>query len=201
MTQTEQGEFELVLGNKQLLSVFFIVVVLLAVFFFMGYVVGRNSGPTTLARVNTGTTGVATASSRPSPMPQAPAPTPAAQAPPSESQATSPEPPASAPAPTQPPAAPPAETAANTQEQPASPQSIGEPPAGTTWLQVVATTRPDAQLIAETLNRRHFRTQVAPGPNGLFRVLVGPAKNSAEASQLRTKLEADGFRNPMVRKY
>ena len=200
MTQTDQGEFELVLGNKQLLSVFFIVVVLLAVFFFMGYVVGRNSGPTTLARVNGGVAETAVASARPSPMPEAVTPTPVSQTPPSASQASQPEPTptpaAETPAPTQ------AEPPANNQEQTAAgPQAVGEPPSGTTWLQVVATTRPDAQLIAETLGRRHFRTQVAPGPNGLFRVLVGPAKNSAEVSELRTKLEADGFRNPMVRKY
>ncbi|MBI4906961.1 MAG: hypothetical protein HY820_25260 [Acidobacteria bacterium] len=43
MARTEDGEFELILGNKQLLSVFFIVVVLLGVFFSMGYIVGKNS--------------------------------------------------------------------------------------------------------------------------------------------------------------
>jgi len=201
VTQTEQGEFELVLGNKQLLSVFFIVVVLLAVFFFMGYVVGRNSGPATLARANGGGTGTASASVRPSPMPQAMTPTPAPQAPPSESQATAPEPAASTPAETPASSTAPSEAASNNQEPTGGPQAVGEPPSGTTWLQVVATTRPDAQIIAETLTRRHFGTQVSPGPNGLFRVLVGPAKNSAGVSDLRTKLEAAGFRNPMVRKY
>src|SRR5580704_13154019 len=45
MAKNEDGEFELVLGNRQLLSVFFIVVVLLGVFFTMGYIVGRNSAP------------------------------------------------------------------------------------------------------------------------------------------------------------
>ena len=45
MPTNEEGEFELVLGNKQLLSVFFIVVVLLGVFFTMGYIVGRNMSP------------------------------------------------------------------------------------------------------------------------------------------------------------
>ncbi len=43
MARTEDGEFELILGNRQLLSVFFIVVVLLGVFFTMGYIVGKNS--------------------------------------------------------------------------------------------------------------------------------------------------------------
>ena len=50
MPKTEDGEFELILGNRQLLSVFFIVVVLLGVFFTMGYIVGRNSGPGAEAR-------------------------------------------------------------------------------------------------------------------------------------------------------
>src|SRR5579872_3842346 len=45
LPKNEDGEFELILGNRQLLSVFFIVVILLGVFFTMGYIVGRNSGP------------------------------------------------------------------------------------------------------------------------------------------------------------
>src|SRR5215469_7682917 len=43
MRNSETGEFELVVGNRQLLSGFFIVVLLLAVTFAMGYVVGQNS--------------------------------------------------------------------------------------------------------------------------------------------------------------
>lgn len=206
MTQAEQSEFELVLGNKQLLSVFFIVVVLLAVFFFMGYVVGRNSGTAMAASGHPSTEAIhpATApdsAARTSPMPPTtqnpPAEQPAQQQP-SESQASAPEPAATAPPPKpepHPAAAQPAETAA------ASPQSVGAPPEGTTWLQVVATTRPDAELIGETLSKRGFKTQVAPAPNGFFRVLVGPAKGAAEISDLRTRLEGAGFKNPIVRKY
>jgi cell division septation protein DedD len=198
VTQTEQSEFELVLGNKQLLSVFFIVVVLLAVFFFMGYVVGRNSGTAMASTHPVPTAGAppAETAQRTSPMPQV-SPTPAVAEPavqqPTDTQASQPEPPPTAKAEPSHPA--PAET------QTPSPQSIGEPPAGTTWLQVVATTRPDAELISETLGKRGFHTQVAPAPNGFFRVLVGPAKGAAEASDLRTRLEGAGFRNPIVRKY
>ena len=46
MARNDEGEFELVLGNRQLISVFLIVVILLGVFFSMGYIVGRNSSPT-----------------------------------------------------------------------------------------------------------------------------------------------------------
>src|SRR5437879_4437037 len=48
MPRNEEGEFELVLGNRQLLSGFFIVVILFGVFFTMGYIVGRASSPATL---------------------------------------------------------------------------------------------------------------------------------------------------------
>ena len=43
MAQME-GEKELVLGNKQLISLFFVVVALCGVFFAMGYMMGRPSG-------------------------------------------------------------------------------------------------------------------------------------------------------------
>src|ERR1700722_12002558 len=43
MTQTD-GEKELLLGNKQLISLFFVVVALCGVFFAMGYMMGRPSG-------------------------------------------------------------------------------------------------------------------------------------------------------------
>ncbi|MDE3168310.1 MAG: hypothetical protein KGN36_21080, partial [Acidobacteriota bacterium] len=43
MRNNETGEFELVVGDRQLLSAFFIVVLLCAVAFAMGYVVGQNA--------------------------------------------------------------------------------------------------------------------------------------------------------------
>src|SRR5215471_9985659 len=52
MPKNEDGEFELILGNRQLLSVFFIVVALLSVFFTMGYIVGRNSAPVIASDTN-----------------------------------------------------------------------------------------------------------------------------------------------------
>ncbi len=52
MPTNEDGEFELILGNRQMMSVFFIVVILLGVFFTMGYIVGRNSSPVATAEVN-----------------------------------------------------------------------------------------------------------------------------------------------------
>ncbi len=44
MSPRQEEEFELVLGNKQLLSLFFLVVVLFGVFFSFGYTVGYSRG-------------------------------------------------------------------------------------------------------------------------------------------------------------
>jgi cell division protein FtsN len=67
---------------------------------------------------------------------------------------------------------------------------------------VVATTRPDAELISETLAKKGFRSIVAPATTPpLFRVLVGPLKDAGAMAQTRTRLEAAGFKDPIVRKY
>src|ERR1700710_1363059 len=52
MTQTD-GEKELVLGNKQLISLFFVVVALCGVFFAMGYIIGRNTSKPVTANLET----------------------------------------------------------------------------------------------------------------------------------------------------
>ncbi len=73
MAKNEEGEFELVLGNRQLISVFLIVVILLAVFFSMGYIVGRNSAPGTATETarNTGSS-AAESAQKTSPTPSSP---------------------------------------------------------------------------------------------------------------------------------
>src|SRR3954454_6438722 len=105
MRNNESGEFELTVGNRQLLSGFFIVVLLFAVAFAMGYVVGQNSprsgkGATeTAAATPSGAADhrpqPAAAASEPPKTEPAPAPTEtAAQQPPASASAPSPEPPA-----------------------------------------------------------------------------------------------------------
>jgi hypothetical protein len=44
MAGRDDGEFELILGNRQLLSVLFIIILLLGVFFAMGFLAGRSTG-------------------------------------------------------------------------------------------------------------------------------------------------------------
>jgi cell division septation protein DedD len=214
LARNDEGEFELVLGNRQLISVFLIVVILLGVFFSMGYIVGRNSSPTGGIEVAKNG-GAKTASESPADSPPAssPAPSPQASAPPTETKASPPErvtthaeqPPAEAPAPSKPTPV----SAAKEKKSPAPPPPArserapvtGEPPTGDYW-QVVATARPDAEIVAEALTKKGLHAIVAPAPReGIFRVLVGPLSDSATQAQARTQLEAAGFKNPIVRKY
>jgi cell division septation protein DedD len=80
--------------------------------------------------------------------------------------------------------------------------AAGEPSGGQYW-QVVATARPDAEIIAEALGKKGFHVVLAaiPGKDGIFRVLVGPLSDAATQAQTRTGLESAGFKNPIMRKY
>jgi cell division septation protein DedD len=207
-----------------LISVFLIVVILLGVFFSMGYIVGRNSSPVTenarnekpkpdadsdtsdgsnpdatsdgANSGNDATTSTAPASTHPestkpvqtTPAQTAPAPTPPKPAP-VRVQETKPKP-SPSPAPAPPAVRPPVRAAAS-----------GEPSGGQYW-QVVATSRPDAEIIAEALGKKGFHVVLSPAPrDGIFRVLVGPLGDASTQAQTRTGLESAGFKNPILRKY
>ncbi len=212
MAKNEDGEFELILGNRQLISVFLIVVILLGVFFSMGYIVGRNSAPTVAESARDSKPGVLhwpppadsnAADSAKSPGTPTPAPEPASPA--AADTGTHPASDVASPAAAAPtPAAPP--PAQKTKSSPLSPPSpaasvTADLAPGEYW-QVVATARPDAEIITETLSKKGFHTVMAPAPKeGVFRVLVGPLRDAATQAQTRTALEAAGFKNPIVRKY
>ncbi len=207
----------MVLGNRQLVSVFLIVVVLLGVFFSTGYFVGRNStanpSPNIAARqtspivVDNPSKGNNSAGdSRPAPSSPVSSSSPPDRADlPVESK---PEPktaiiPVEKPSPlhndTR--AGQVVDGRAEPPVQPVAGPVVGTPRAGSFW-QVVATTRPDAELIAETLGKKGFNTAIAPGPNAtLFRVLVGPLNGKADKAEVRVRLESAGFKNPYERTY
>jgi hypothetical protein len=212
LPKNDEGEFELVLGNRQLISVFVIVVALLGVFFSMGYIVGRNSSPVAVAgaseaaKANTPSSDARAAEPAPGDGPppgSANDSSAATQAPPSATQPEKPPAPARVARPEQP-------QASAGKPKPFSPRdpapategAITAQPAGGQYWQVVATTRPDAEIIAEALSRKGFHTVLAPAPkDGVFRVLIGPLADAPAQAQTRTNLEAAGFKNPILRKY
>src|SRR5260370_38338344 len=96
MRNNETGEFELVVGNKQLLSGFFIVVLLFAVAFAMGYVVGQSTQRPAKLASDGAPASVANTAADSRPQPASPVPAPVSSMPPAPSGATGPQPPDSA---------------------------------------------------------------------------------------------------------
>jgi cell division protein FtsN len=215
LPKNEEGEFELILGNRQLISVFLIVVVMLGVFFSMGYVVGRNSSPaatTTEARADKtvpdshppdSTASDGSSSAEPTqPSGNNSGDQSPAETPPSITQPEKPA--AAAPAPRPAPAAKEPKPKPSPAREAAAPERASvasQVVAGQYW-QVVATARPDAEIIAEALAKKGFHAVLAPAPkDGVFRVLVGPLADAPAQAQTRTNLESAGFKNPIMRKY
>jgi cell division septation protein DedD len=194
MPRNDDGEFELILGNKQLLSVFFIVVILLGVFFTMGYIVGRNSGPADTAKQaapgdNPPPARTDAQSSMPAPVP---APTAATPTP------TVVEPVTPAPLPV-------FETPKPARKAPievTSVRSVGQPIPGQIYIQVLAVAKPEAEVLVDVLAKKGFHAMVAPGPNEkIYRVLVGPAKDASDAGKLKGDLEQAGFKLAFAKKF
>ena len=225
MPKNDEGEFELVLGNRQLISVFVIVVALLGVFFSMGYIVGRNSSPANgaaeAARADKSNPDKSASDAHPPDSADRPGSTVPSDPPAASPGADDPAPTSTPPSTTQPerPAAlptvrtakaPPKEAPKEVRDKPSPAGDAAPVPerapggqlAGGQYWQVVATTHPDAEIIAEALARKGFHAVLAPAPkDGIFRVLVGPLVDAPAQAQTRTNLEAAGFKNPIMRKY
>jgi outer membrane biosynthesis protein TonB len=202
MPKNDEGEFELILGNRQLLSVFFIVVVLLGVFFTMGYIVGRNSSTAAPAETARKTDAKPLIVERASPSTSAPA-EPRASEPAATTPAAKAEPEAAKPAPepehkTEPKAAkktePKAEPEPKRKPEPEQEASPGSPAAGHSYLQLAATTKTEAQLYVDVLAKKGFHGIYVPVPEkSSFRVLVGPYRDPAAVSSAREALSKAGF--------
>ena len=190
MPKNEDGEFELILGNRQLLSVFFIVVILLGVFFTMGYIVGRNSAPlgADLASASRPTPVVEEAPSRPAEIPPAEAAA-RVETTPQAPVATEPQKPEHEPQPAKPTAAR-AVAAAKATKSPAK----TDPVAGQTYLQLAATSQHEADIMVDVLQKKGFKAMAAEIEEkpGTFRVLVGPVQDPT-ANKLRADLQSSGF--------
>lgn len=76
------------------------------------------------------------------------------------------------------------------------------PPPGSYW-QVAAVKRPEGELLVEMLARKGYKARlaVAPGTDGLLRVLVGPAAGTPALSALKSQLEEAGYKQPIMRNY
>ena len=190
MRNSETGEFELVVGNRQLLSGFFIVVLLFAVAFAMGYVVGQNSPRSAKALAETASAPPPVSLTPSDSRPQASLPTPATEppaagtSPATDAEGTTPPQPTTQPAREGEPAA-----AASPPPIPVAPEAAP----GSYW-QVMAVPQADAEVVARALKEKGFPTSLSQGPNNLVRVLVGPYNDTQGLGKAKTELENAGFR-------
>jgi len=214
MSKTE-GEYELVLGNRQLLSAFFIIVILFGVFFTMGYVVGRNSTPGVSASSSGAQRPEAAPASTPAPSTAAPPVSAPSKEETKEAETAEAKPVETKPVETKPvetaPVAPPEKPPAKVEAPPrrasaakAAPSSAGavavNPGPGKMYLQVMAVEQPQAGVVMDTLKQKGLPVVLAQSPNPtLFRVMVGPYADAAGLGKAKAQLENAGFK-PLVRK-
>ena len=212
MQVRKDNEFEFVLGNRQLFSVLAIIVLLLGVFFAMGFFAGRSVGQAAAKaeenqrRVAENPPIVVDSQAKPETPPDSAAPpvtsapaesTPPAEAPKSEPPATKAEPQASS--------AKAAEKAPPPAPVKALPEvnsgKLGKPAPGS-YLQVAATTLGQAEAMSALLRKSGLPTVLEESQKaGLIRVLVGPFASAEASNAARVKLKGLGVDNPIPKKY
>jgi cell division septation protein DedD len=183
MKNKETGEFELLVGNGQIISGFFILALLLAVFFAMGYIVARakyqqepGAATTLAASPPSDSRGSAAAPATP------PAIQPATQSDGAAKPADDPQP--------QPLTQPAQDTKPEKTEPPPVP---AETPQGIYW-QISATVNQDAaRALLQTIKDMGLPVTLSPGPNNFTRVLVGPYSDTATLAHVKTQLENAGL--------
>jgi cell division septation protein DedD len=210
MKNNETGEYELVVGNPQLLSAFVIVVLLCAAAFVMGYEVGQNTPRSAKAQAGT----AAAVSTPPAANTQSPAPpvsTPAESNPSQPAETNPTQPPADDAA--KPTEAPPQPTTQPAREFPAAPapappvhqESAAPPataaaPAGSYCQAMAVKQASDAQSLLQTLKDGGMPASLQTSADGLVRVMVGPYQDRAALSRAKTELETRfQIRGPICR--
>lgn len=214
MQVRKDNEFEFVLGNRQLFSVLAIIVLLLGVFFAMGFFAGRSVGQAATKAEE----GQRHAAENPPIVVEAPmkseaatetaTPPAAGMTPPSaqpkESTAAEPATPKTEqrealPHPAEKPPAPAPELNKPAPER--NVDAVGEPAPGA-YLQVAATTLSQAQAMAALLRKSDLPTALARSAKPeLVRVLVGPFASAEASNQARGKLKSLGVDKPYPVKY
>ena len=194
MQDRSDGEFEFTLGNKQLFSVLFIVVVLLGLFFAMGFLAGRGTAPEAVQKVSKSDAGPLRVDAGEQPA------RPAAEGRKSaEPVAETIKPEAAIPEPAKP--EPPKPVAAPKQAPATAAGVTDAPPAGR-YLQVAATVLNDAQTFRLQLIERKLRVVIAPSSKPEYvRVLVGPLSDNDAITAAREELRKLGITNPYLVTY
>ncbi len=198
MFQERDGEKEILLGNKQLLAIFFVLAILFGVFFTAGYMVGRTTGDkkpaetAVEARSAPADNAQATGETHSvSPEPGSTSQPVAGAAKPLDQTRTAESKPAIKPKPEL--------TRTEEEQEPAAAAETATSPGHSTYLQVAALHRADAETVAKVLAKKGFRAHISPkAGTPYYRVLVGPVHDAGELNTTRDALKSKGFREVFV---
>ncbi len=199
MPRAADGQYEMVLENRHVMTLFFVVVMLCGVFFGLGYIVGKNAVASVPPQQQAQEAAAKDAAKK--------SPLDAAEKKPDtpdltyqktlEDNSASPAletPRAAAPAPTQ--QAPVAATPAPRSAAPASaaPAAARAPATSGTIIQVGALkNRSDADSMAFALKDKGFSPVVEQQTDGLFHVIV-PVASANDADDVKARVEKAGFK-------
>jgi DedD protein len=194
MTTTTSEDTEITLGTGKMLALFFGLVALCAVFFGIGFSLGRSS--VVVASPVPGTTAVTTGGPRPSAVrttSTAPATDMTFYKAVQGKDATSQ--PASTDAPT------PAASDAASSTPPAASDPAVAPPTNGYYVQVAAVSKAeDAEALVDALKKKQYPAFSVNTPaDKLIHVQVGPYVDIKDAELMRGKLVSDGY-NPILKK-
>jgi DedD protein len=187
MRLDDTTDTEITLGTGKMLALFFGLVILCAVFFGMGFSMGRNSvksAPELLPSPGpSGSTRPSASASKPIEQPQTSSeskPAQQSQTPSDNSssngsgQATTPD--------------------------PSAPQAAFPPGTGYSVQVAAVSKQEDAEALVESLKGRQYAAFIVnPSPDKLFHVQVGPFADIKDAESARAKLVSDGY-NPILKK-
>jgi DedD protein len=174
---------EITLGTGKLLGIFFALTILCAVFFTMGYLLGKSTANGSHTVIAGAAPSGGSSAGKPSAVnktPEAPAAAPSPDATVQQSGASN-NSTASAPA---------------TQESPASAATeIKSSPGGSYTVQVAAVSKQeDADILATALRKKQYPVFIASSVgDALFHVQVGPFSNQPDAETMKNRLSADGY--------
>ena len=197
MATATSEDTEITLGTGKMLALFFGLVALCAVFFAMGFSLGRGSvkiGPADLTTTTTTTAGGVRPSAVKTTSPTPPADMTFYKAV-ASNDATNPPAQKDAAAPTAPP-----EAGSPTPEAtPTDPPTMA--PVNGYYVQVAAVSKPeDAEALVDALKKKQYPAFSTSVPmDKLIHVQVGPYAEIKDAEGMRAKLVSDGY-NPILKK-
>jgi cell division protein FtsN len=216
MFQERDGEKEILLGNKQLLGIFFVLAVLFGVFFTAGYMVGHTASGKPAAESTSEAKSSARDTAAVPGETHAVAPEPGAPSEKASGLSQSKKPSAGVPEPlareakqenkSRNDAAGTAQAHASAPAASVEKTALADTISGDdetsshkTYLQVAALNHSDAVTVAKVLSKKGFRAHVSPKTGTpLYRVLVGPVKDAGDLNATRAALKSKGFREVFV---